>query len=132
MKRILSLLLLLSCTSSKVVFDNGAEFTVEYARTTEEMQKGLMFRDSMPDNHGMLFVFDDVSPRTFWMKNTLIALDMIFVDENMSVVEIKSNVPPCGEDSCQQYTSKPAKYVFEINAGLAEKNGIKVGSVLSK
>ncbi|HLF55117.1 MAG TPA: DUF192 domain-containing protein [Candidatus Nanoarchaeia archaeon] len=128
MKRLLLLFLLLSCTSPKIIFDNGAEFSVEYARTPEEHMQGLMFRSSMPENHGMLFIFTDKEPLTFWMKNTFIPLDMVFLDENMAVVEVKSNIPPCSMEPCPTYTSMPAQYVFEINAGLAEKNNIVVGS----
>lgn len=128
MKKMFLLFLLLSCTQPSVIFDNGAEFVVEIAETPEQHARGLMFRSSMPENHGMLFIFDDVVPRTFWMKNTLIPLDMVFLDENMVVVDIKSNVPPCENDPCPTYTSIPAMYVFEINAGLAEKNNIYVGS----
>ncbi len=129
--RWLFLLLLLSCTQSSIIFDNGAEFIVEYARTPEEHMRGLMFRSSMPENHGMLFVFTDKEPRTFWMKNTLIPLDMVFLDENMAVVEVKSNIPPCNIEPCPTYTSIPAQYVFEINAGLAEKNNIVAGSKIT-
>lgn len=122
-------LLLVSC-SQKVVFDNGASFSVEIARTQEEKARGLMFRESMAENHGMLFVFDDFALRSFWMKNTLIPLDMIFIDENMTVVDVKT-AEPCKENPCSTYSAQ-AKYVFEINAGLAEKYGIRKGSVLSE
>lgn len=133
MKRILLLLLLLSCAvGPKVMFDNGAEFSVELAQTPAEKAKGLMNRSSMPENHGMLFIFNNEAPRSFWMKNTLIPLDMIFLGANMSVIEIKSNVPPCEADPCPTYTSLPAMYVLEINAGLSEKSGIKIGSLMSR
>jgi hypothetical protein len=113
-----------------VFFDNGVELSVELAKTPEEKQQGLMHRTSLAENHGMLFIFDSDAPRSFWMKNTLIPLDMIFIDSNMRVVEIKANIPPCKEDPCSTYTSAPAKYVLEINGGLAEKNGISVGSTV--
>ncbi len=129
MKKFLLLLLLISCSAvPSVKFDNGTEFSVEIARTPEEKQKGLMFRESLSDDSGMLFVFENDAPRTFWMKNTLITLDMIFIDESMKIVEIKADVPPCEEDPCPTYTSKPAKYVLEINGGVAEQNKIVVNS----
>ena len=131
MKRALLLLLLLSCTAVPSVNFDKVSFTVELARTVEEQEKGLMFRDSMPDNHGMIFLFDDQTERSFWMKNTLIPLDMIFLDKNMSVVEVKANVPPCKADPCEVYNSKPAMYVLEINAGLSEKYIIVEGSKMS-
>ncbi len=132
MKRALLLLFLLACTSIPTVsFDNGASFEIELARTPAEKAQGLMFRDSMPENNGMLFIFDDEVERNFWMKNTKIPLDMLFLDKNMIVVEIKASVPPCYDDPCRSYPSKPAQYVLEINAGIAEKNNIVLGSKMS-
>ena len=133
MKRILLLFLLLSCTAAHPMafFDSGAEFKVEVARTPAEKTKGLMYRAELPENHGMLFIFDKDSPRTFWMKNTLIPLDMIFINSQMKVVEVKSKVPPCREDPCPSYPSEPAMYVLEINGGLAERKGIVVGDTVT-
>lgn len=85
-----------------------------------------MYRESMPTGHGMLFIFNDTEPRGFWMKNTKIPLDMIYLDENLTVIEIKKNVRPCLEDPCEVYQSKPAMYVLEVNAGESVK--IKDGS----
>jgi uncharacterized membrane protein (UPF0127 family) len=132
MKKALLLLLLLSCASvPQVIFENDVIFDVEIARTPEVQSKGLMFRESMPENHGMLFVFEGEQTRTFWMKNTLISLDMIFVSADNKVVDIKHNVPPCEEDPCPRYESvKPAMYVLEINGGLAEKKGIDIGNLM--
>jgi len=130
MRRFLLLLLLISCSTLPVVHFDNADFVVELANTPAERQKGLMFRESMADNHGMLFVFDDVSPRSFWMKNTLIPLDMIFINGNWTVVHV-ANAVPCTADPCPSYSSPPAMYVLEINGGIAEKSGIKVGSKLS-
>jgi len=129
-KRVLLLLLLISCSAPPVVQFDNADFSVELANTPSERQQGLMFRESMPDNRGMLFVFDDVVPRSFWMKNTLIPLDMLFIDDNWTVVHV-ANAVPCTVDPCPSYSSPPAMYVLEINGGLAEKSGIKVGSKLS-
>jgi len=126
MKRILFLLFLISCTTSQVII-NDVSFDVELARTDEEKSKGLMFREQLPENQGMLFFFDDMQPRGFWMKNTLIPLDMIYVDEDYKIVEIKHNVQPCEKDPCPSYISLPAKFVLEINAGLSEKKNIQVG-----
>lgn len=90
-----------------------------------------MFRESLAERHGMLFVFADEQPRSFWMKNMVIPLDMIFIDDDLTVVEVKRDVPPCAEDPCPSYKSPPAKYVLEINAGLAREHDIDVGSVMS-
>ena len=85
-----------------------------------------MFRESLPENSGMLFIFPDSSPRSFWMKNTLIPLDMIWIDESKKIVGITENVQPCKADPCPSYPSgKPVKYVLEVNAGFAERKGIK-------
>ena len=119
------LLLLVSCSTPVVMFDN-ASFDVEIAQTNEERAKGLMFRESMPENRGMLFIFDADAPRAFWMKNTLIPLDMVFIDENMTVVDVLT-AEPCKADPCPSYKSH-GKYVLEINAGLAEKYGVKSGA----
>lgn len=130
MKRLaLLFLLLFACSppTPAVVFDD-VSFHVDVARTAEEKSQGLMFRESMPDDEGMLFVFDDAQRRAFWMKNTLIPLDMIFLDGDLRVVEVKRNVPPCERDPCPAYQSVPAVYVLEVNAGLAEKYNIKPGS----
>lgn len=123
----LALILLISCSTPLVTFDD-VSFDVEIAQTPQERQKGLMFRESMPDSHGMLFVFENDAPLAFWMKNTLIPLDMIFIDENMTVVDVLTAVP-CKEDPCLNYKSH-GRYVLEINAGLAEKHSIKNGSVM--
>ena len=132
MKRFFLLLLLVSCSFSPyVVFDSGARFNVEVADSPESRARGLMFRSSLPDDAGMVFVFDSVEPRNFWMKNTLIPLDMIYINDDFHVVEIKSNVLPCEEDPCPSYKSEPAMYVLEVNAGLAEKNNVEVGSLIN-
>lgn len=110
------------------------QFYIEIARTPAQREKGLMFRESLPENNGMLFAFDDEAPRNFWMKNTLIPLDMIFMDKNGEVVSIQANVPPCNEQvtkTCPNYPSlAPARYVLEINAGLAQSHHIQPGSYM--
>ena len=80
----------------------------------------------------MLFIFDEQSPKTFWMKNTKIPLDMVFLDSNWTVVEIKRDVPPCFEDPCERYTSLPAQYVLEVNAGAAREIGVGIPAHLDQ
>ena len=131
MKRAFFLLILIACSSvPHVSFDSGVSFDVEIADSMDERARGLMFREHLDDTAGMLFVFDDETPRSFWMKNTLIPLDMIFINSNLTVVEVKANVLPCESDPCQSYRSLPSMYVLEINANLAENKGIRVGSKL--
>ena len=108
-----------------------ARVFVEVSDDLEESMRGLMFRKHLPGNAGMLFAYYDEKPRTFWMKNTLIPLDMIFVDGSSKIIEIKENVPPCAQDECPTYPSKePAQYVLEANAGFVQEKGIKVGDRL--
>lgn len=110
---------------------NNSKFFVEIADEPNEWQKGLMFVESLPKNEGMLFIFNDSSPRTFWMKNTLIPLDMIFVDENFVVVDVKENVPPCKVDPCDTYPSEKASmFVVELNAGSVKENNVSVGQIM--
>ena len=124
------LLLLAACKSENIVFiDNGnkeIKINVEIADSFEERTKGLMFREFLNENSGMLFVFDDEDYRSFWMKNTLITLDIIFISENFEIVDIKYAVP-CKEDPCVSYkSSKPAKYVLEVNGNFTIRNNIKI------
>ena len=115
------------------------KINVEFAKTPEEWQKGLMNRSSLPKNSGMLFIFPDETNRSFWMKNTPIPLDVIFISSKGRVNEM-TTLNPCPRASrrasqeteiCQSYNSKtPAQYVLEINAGSAEKWKIMEGDVL--
>ncbi|WP_299555569.1 DUF192 domain-containing protein [Seonamhaeicola sp.] len=98
---------------------------IEIADTDFDVQTGLMYRNSMETNQGMLFVFDDVSHRSFYMRNTKIPLDIIFIDENKSIVSFQKNAKPFDESSLP--SNAPAKYVLEINAGLADTWNLSVG-----
>ncbi len=101
----------------------------EVADTPDAWGRGLMFRTSLDDNGGMIFMFSDEQPRTFWMKNTLIPLDMIFISTSNQIVDIKKNFEPCRADPCPAYTSRlPARYVLEVNGGFADRNGVEVGN----
>ncbi len=104
---------------------------VEVPDDREEFARGLMFRKHLPWNAGMLFAFDDEGTRRFWMKNTLIPLDMVFFDSSSKIIDIKENVPPCKQEECPTYPSKePAQYVLEVNAGFVQEKGIKIGDGL--
>lgn len=112
--------------NTKIIFENNKEIFVEMAETSVEIKKGLMFRESLDKDKGMLFIFKDSAIRTFWMKNTYIPLDIIFIDENFTILNIDENVPSCIKEPCQTYSSlKPAKYVLEINRGVSKENGLK-------
>jgi uncharacterized membrane protein (UPF0127 family) len=99
-------------------------FCVEIADDSLERAKGLMWRESMADDMGMLFLFDESEYLSFWMKNTLIPLDILYFDENGLLVDYKNDFKPCREnESCVGYVSKlSAKYVLEINSDLNNEN----------
>ena len=112
---------------NKVCFKNDC-FSVEVADTESKRTQGLMFRKKLEQDRGMLFIFDEEGIYSFWMKNTLIPLDIIWINEKDEVVFIKKYFQPCQEEPCKSVTpDKEAKYVLEINGGLADKINIKVG-----
>ena len=101
-------------------------FNVELADTPEKHTQGLMNRESLNQNSGMLFLFDTEDKYSFWMKNTLIPLDIIWLDKNKEVVFIEHSAQPCEADPCETFGSgKSAKYILEINSGLAKEIGLK-------
>ena len=101
----------------------------EIADNESEQLKGLGGRGKIPSDRGMLFVFQEEYILNFWMKDMKFALDMIFLDSQFNIVDIKQNLQPCKPDeACPIYfPQKPAQYVLEINAGLAKRNNIKIG-----
>ena len=112
-----------------VYSDKGSEscrFDVELAVTPAEQERGLMFRKTMDDHVGMFFIFDRDEIRHFWMRNTLIPLDMIFIDNIYIVVDIHRGAKPLDEKVIS--SRKPARYVLEVNAGKADKCRIKPGT----
>jgi len=117
---------------NKRVCFKDACFEVELARTEEERAKGLMFRKELEENKGMLFVFEKEGIYPFWMKNTFLPLDIIWIDKDFRVVYISKNTPPCeGSLPCPSINpGKTAKYVLEINGGIAEKIGLGVGDTI--
>ncbi|MBI2598217.1 MAG: DUF192 domain-containing protein [Candidatus Diapherotrites archaeon] len=101
---------------------------VERAITPKEHSTGLMFQKSLPPNSGMLFLFEDSKTRSFWMKNTLIPLDIIWIDEGKKIAGIAKNVQPCKSNPCQSLGSvTPVKFVLEVNAGFSEIHGLAAG-----
>jgi uncharacterized membrane protein (UPF0127 family) len=107
----------------------------EVAETPSERLRGLMFRTVLAEDAGMLFVFDYDQPITFWMMNTSIPLDGIFISSQLLVVFVAENLKPCPPSNCQNPQSfssgSPAMYVLEVNAGFSDKNGIKLGTKVS-
>lgn len=119
-------------TSQNQICVKGACFRIEIAITPEGRAQGLMYRNSLAQDAGMLFVFRQEGAYPFWMKNTKIPLDMIWIDKDKKVIFVAKNVQPCGGDSCPDIIPDGnAMYVLEINAGLADKFGIKQGDAVS-
>lgn len=112
---------------------NSTCFFVKLAKTEAEREEGLMSRNKLDEDKGMLFIFDKEEIYPFWMKNTLIPLDMIWLDNDKKIVFIAENVQPCSpklKDACPSIIPKSkAKYVLEINAGMFKKTGAMVGNV---
>ncbi len=133
---LLPLLLALSaCASARTpwVEVGGERFQVEVADDDAERARGLMFRDAMADDHGMLFIHDRQEPQAYWMKNTRIPLDILYFDRDRRLVSQQRDVPPCSAgDRCPPYPSRaPAQYVLELNAGQAARLGLEHGALLT-
>ena len=108
---------------------DGIPLNVEIVQEDEARQKGLMNREEMHENQGMLFVFEVSQILSFWMRNTFIPLDIAFIDENGAIVDIQRMEPL--DESVQYISAKPALYALEVNAGWFAKHGIKVRSKVS-
>ena len=110
----------------------GQRYAVEVADDDAERARGLMFRDEMAPGRGMLFVHDREEPQAYWMKNTRIALDILYFDDAARLVSQQRDVPPCSlGDRCPPYPSDaPARYVLELNAGEAARLKLEDGAVL--
>ncbi len=114
-----------------LTFPNETVIQVELAQSPKEHALGLMGRSRLPPDHGMLFVFEEDNLHFFWMKNTLLALDMIWLDSEKRIVYIQENVPPCEKDPCPTYRPLiKSLYVLEVNAGIAQRHGLKIGMTL--
>lgn len=111
----------------------GQRFVVEIADDDSERTRGLMFRESMDEDRGMLFIHDQQQPLAYWMKNTKLALDILYFDKERRLVSQQRDVPPCSlGDRCPPYPSNaPAIYVLELNAGQAARLGLKDGASLT-
>ncbi len=102
---------------------------VEIAETDAAREQGLMGRASMQQDRGMLFLFDRPEPRSFWMANTPLPLDILFIDANQRIITIHRNTRPFSEDSLP--SSAPAQYVVEVNGGWCDRNGVKEGDAIT-
>ncbi|HAT65617.1 MAG TPA: hypothetical protein DCS66_13635 [Flavobacteriaceae bacterium] len=106
-----------------------ATLEIEISETEYETQTGLMYRKSMEQNRGMLFIFAREARKSFYMKNTEFPLDIIYVNSDLKVVNIQKNTKPFDESSIP--SQAPAKYALEVNAGLSDQWGLEVGDIIS-
>ena len=118
------------CAKNKfiqVFFPSGKAVTAELAITDNERARGLMFREKINPDQGMLFVFEDGGRHSFWMKNMVISIDILWLNKEKRIVHMEERVPPCQEDPCPSYASKiPAMYVLELKAGSIQENSLKL------
>jgi uncharacterized membrane protein (UPF0127 family) len=98
---------------------------VELARTDPERRNGLMDRASLPEDGGMLFIFDESTVQSFWMKNTLIPLDMLFIDDEGMIVGVVESAEP--RTLTERTVGKPSRYVLEVNGGWCRAHGVRAG-----
>lgn len=118
---------------ARVLLPDGFAVTVELALTPEEQARGLMFRESLPEGRGMLFVFGDPGVKSFWMKNTLVDLDMVFLNDKMKVLRVFHRVPRSRPDQPESEVARavaPASAVLELPAGSARAHKAAPGAVL--
>ncbi len=115
----------------RVEMPSGSTYQLELAKTPEEQAQGLMYRESLPEKTGMLFLFSDPGVHKFWMKNTMIPLDMIWLDGNGKVLFVSAGTPPCRADPCANYgPDAEAASVLEIAGGMAAREKVTVGARL--
>jgi uncharacterized membrane protein (UPF0127 family) len=120
-----------AATGPRVIFPDGHVVSVEIAADDELRAQGLMFRDHLNPGTGMLFLFNQDDDHAFWMKNTLIPLDMVWIGADQRVVHVKYNVPPCKVENCPSYpTGVMSRYVLEVAGGEAQRHGVKAGDML--
>jgi len=111
----------------EVCFKNNC-FKVQMAVTVKEQERGLMFRKNLKQDEGMLFVFKEEGEHPFWMKDTLIPLDIIWINQNKEVVFISENTQPCSENHCASINpDKKAQYVLELKGGTSKNIDLTVG-----
>lgn len=115
----------------RAVCIRGVCFDAEIAVTAAERSQGLMFRETLAKTSGMLFVFPEEAVHRFWMKNTRIELDIVFIGADLKVVSIARRAQPCRKDPCDLYGPEgKVAYALEIAGGLAEANGFRTGDLV--
>jgi uncharacterized membrane protein (UPF0127 family) len=115
----------------RIYFPNGEFVTAELALSVEQRSRGLMFRDGIAADKGMLFIFEEEATHSFWMKNVKFPIDILWLDREKRIVHMAKQVPPCKKDPCPTYTPvRPAVYVLELSAGKSDDMGLKPGDRL--
>ena len=118
-------------TGPAVILPNGSMIRVEIAADDDTRAQGLMYRESVAEDRGMLFLFRDSAMRPFWMKNTLVPLDIIWIDDGFRIVDISAQTPPCRTDPCPSYPPKgQSRFVLELAGGQAAARGLKIGDTV--
>ena len=113
---------------------NSYNLLVEVSKSPKDLAQGLMERSSLTEQEGMLFIYDEDTKPSFWMKNMLIPLDIIFIGSDGEIRHIEKEVPPCKvpDDQCIRYTSlEPIRQVLELQSGFTSKYGVEIGDIIS-
>ena len=121
--------------ATDITLPNGTKIVCETMRQDFDLTRGLMFRDSLPVNRGMLFAYPKLESHVHWTYQLKFPIDTIWLDRDHSIVEIVSNMAPCNGKAaheCPQYGgARPSRYALEVNAGFAAKNGLRLGERLA-
>ena len=117
--------------SNIVVKIKDKSFLMDIAKTSKERKLGLMYKESLDSNKGMIFIYNKEKKHPFWMKNTMIPLDIIWLNKSKQVVYISKNTQPCKQNDCLSIKpNRRAIYVLEINANLSDKLGLSIGDLI--
>ncbi len=116
----------LAAQDIRVCFEGGKCIQAEIADSDESRRKGLMFREKLPQDAGMLFVFEREVRASFWLKNVKFPLDIIWIDKNKTIVGINAGCLPCQENCPSIVSEFPVRYVLEVNAGWVKANRIQI------
>ncbi len=118
-------------TAVFVTPEGTVQVSLELAKTVDERQRGLMFRDRIGDREGMLFCFDRDRKPSFWMKNTYLSLDILFLSGSGEVVAVLERLPPCPMEPCPRYTSdSEARYALEVKSGFVAEHHVRKGDIV--
>jgi len=116
-----------------VEFPSGTKLETQVADTPEKLLFGLAFQEFLPDNEGLLFIYDSSAPHKVWTKGFRFPVDVIWVDESKHIVHLVKDAPPCEKDPCPWYGPPPnnARYIIETNQGFIKQKGVSMGDQLT-